>query len=120
MKPNLVPLSANRICIVCARSNFPRSEFVGERAERASLAWIAGWRNTAIERPQGPRETPITNATSRGHYTGAELRHFRVGQAPWMPSRCPAASGIGWFTGAEGEPNNDHPAPTSRPAARHR
>lgn len=26
--------------------------------------------------PQGPRETPITNATSRGQYTGAELRHF--------------------------------------------
>ena len=43
MKPNLVPLSANRICLVCAHAK-PRSEFVGElgRTPKVSRPLKAG------------------------------------------------------------------------------
>ncbi len=76
MKPNLVPLNANRICLVCAHAK-PRSEFVGDRGRTCQSCLDRRLaKHGKRDVPQGPRETPITNATSRGHYTGAELRPF--------------------------------------------
>ena len=83
MKPNLVPLSANRICLVCARSK-PRSEFVGERGRTCQSCLdrrLAKHGNR--EAPQGPRETPITNATSRAHAQGQLLPH----EPPALPEQ---------------------------------